>query len=74
MPLAFRRWHVFPTDEEVLHTTYGETCFCNPKVEPTPSANEGKFHRIVIHNSTDGREFKEGKTAPNRRLLGKRRF
>jgi hypothetical protein len=46
--------HVFPTDEEILHNLEGTFCFCSPRIEET---REGNI--IVVHASTDGREFRE---------------
>lgn len=46
--------HVFPTDEEILHNLEGEFCFCSPRIEETRKGNI-----IVVHASTDGREFRE---------------
>jgi hypothetical protein len=47
------RVHVFPEDEEILHNIEGEFCFCSPGVE------ECRLAKIVVHASTDGREFLE---------------
>jgi hypothetical protein len=52
--------HVYPLDEEHLHTLEGEDCICHPKVDPVYS--EGVYQgKVIVHNSFDGRELLERK-------------
>ncbi len=48
-------WHVYPVNDWLEHSTNGLACQCNPKLERT----ENDDGWIVIHNSFDGREYKE---------------
>jgi hypothetical protein len=45
--------HIFPADEAILHNLEGEFCFCSPRIEELPKG------KMIVHASTDGREFRE---------------
>jgi hypothetical protein len=50
---------VYPEDDILAHDVDGEDeCVCGPKVEPFP-ARDGSMCWIYIHNSLDGREYRE---------------
>lgn len=46
--------HVVPVDDLKEHNTFSDYCKCEPRIEWQPNG-----HRIVVHNSYDGREFFE---------------
>ncbi len=46
--------HVVPIDDQKEHNTFSDVCKCLPRIEYQPNG-----HRIIIHNSYDGREFFE---------------
>lgn len=51
--------HVYPIDDLVEHDTSGVPCVCGPADEPVERA-DGSFGWLVVHNSLDGREAREG--------------
>lgn len=45
--------HIFPLNDYIEHNTDGLNCVCEPKIDWNDM--------LVIHNSADGREFREEK-------------
>lgn len=50
--------HVLPVDDERPHSEVGLTCWCTPEVQ-TGNAGGLFADPVVIHNSADGREYRE---------------
>lgn len=46
-------WHTYPLNDKLEHQTTGFGCICHPKIK---HQLEGT---MVVHNSFDGREYKE---------------
>ena len=44
--------HIYPNDDWIEHKLEGLDCICEPRID--------WGHKLVIHNSADGRESKEG--------------
>jgi len=43
--------HVYPINDIHEHTFEGDTCACNPSVQPQEGGGV-----VIVHNSWDGRE------------------
>ena len=47
-------WHILPIGDLAEHTDKDLICVCSPRIELQPNQS-----LIVVHNSFDGREYKE---------------
>ncbi|HEY5834998.1 hypothetical protein [Streptomyces sp.] len=56
--------HVYPANDLIAHdvSTEEADCVCGPKLRPV-ERDDGSIAWLIVHNSLDGREQREGATA-----------
>ena len=51
--------HVLPINDLVKHEDVDTSCVCGPQEQPV-KRDDGSVGWVVVHNSLDGRELREG--------------